>query len=174
MTLMNLASVPVRQVRLVRPVRPARRLPGKPGQGLGAISVIVVLVGLVTMAAAVVRLGQQGSSLSAQDLDSARASVAARTGVEWGLYQAFKGSWTTCSNLSQTLDAGNGMRITVGCDSRSFNEGEDSPGVPHGVRVFTNDAVACRSGSAATPCPDAAAAVQSGYVERRRQVQAVN
>ena len=174
MTLKALAPIPVRHVRLVRPARHSRRLPGKPGQGLGAISVIVVLVGLATMAAAVVRLGQQSSSLSAQDLDSARASVAARTGVEWGLYQAFKGSWTTCSNLSQTLDAGNGLRITVGCDSRSFNEGEDSPGVPHGVRVFTIDAVACRSGSATTPCPDATAAVQSGYVERRRQVQAVN
>ena len=147
---------------------------GKSSQGLGAISVIVVLVGLATIAAAVVRLGQQGSSLSAQDVDSTRASAAARTGVEWGLYQAFKGSWTVCSNTSQTLDAGNGLRITVSCDSRSFNEGEDSPGVPHVVRVFTIDSVACRSSSASTACPDAAAAVLSGYVERRRQVQAVN
>ena len=151
-----------------------RRPPARPGLGMGAISVIVVLVGLATMAAAVVRLGQQGSSLSAQDMDSARASVAARTGVEWGLYQALKGSWTTCSNTSQTLDAGSGMRITVSCDSRSFNEGEDSPGVPHALRVFTIDAVACRSGSASTACPDAAAAVLPGYVERRRQVLAVN
>ena len=156
------------------PAPSPRRGPGRPDHGLGAISEIVVLVGLATMAAALVRLGQQGSNRSAQDLDSARASVAARTGVEWGLYQAVKGSWTACSNASQTLDAGSGLRITVRCDSRSFNEGEDSPGVPHVVRVFTIDAVACRSGSASTACPDAAAAVLSGYVERRRQVQAVN
>ena len=143
-------------------------------RGLGAVAVIMVLVVLAAMAAALLRLGQQQQSATTQDLMGARASVAARSGVEWGLYQAFKGSWTTCSNLSQTLDAGNGMRITVSCDSRSFNEGEDSPGVPHVVRVFTIDAVACRSGSAITACPDAAAAVQAGYVERRRQVQATN
>jgi MSHA biogenesis protein MshP len=143
-------------------------------RGLGAITVIVVLVGLAAMAAAVLRLGQVGASVTAQDIDGARASAAARTGVEWGLYQAFKGSWTVCSNASTTLDAGNGLRVTVLCDSRSFNEGESSPGVPRTVRAFTIDAVACRSSDASTPCPDAAAAVLLGYVERRRQVQAMN
>ena len=146
--------------------RPPRR-----EHGLGAVSVIVVLVALGAMAAAVLRLGQLGSSMTAQDVDGARASAAARTGLKWGLYQAFKGSWTSCSNASQTLDAGGGLRITVSCDSRSFNEGESAPGTPRPVRVFTLDAVACRSASA---CPDAAAATQGGYVERRRQVQAVN
>jgi len=143
-------------------------------RGLGAITVIVVLVGLAAMAAAVLRLGQVGASVTAQDIDGARASAAARTGIEWGLYQAFKGSWTACSNASTTLDIGNGLRVTVLCDSRSFNEGESSPGVARTVRAFTIDAVACRSSSAGTPCPDAAAAVQPGYVERRRQVQAMN
>lgn len=89
-----------------------------------------------------------------------RASAAARAGIEWGLYQAFKGSWTACSNTSSTLDTGNGLRVTVLCDSRSFNEGESSPGVARTVRAFTIDAVACRSSSASSPCPDAAAAVQ--------------
>ena len=143
-------------------------------RGLGAITVIVVLVGLAAMAAAVLRLGQVGASVTAQDIEGARASAAARTGIEWGLYQAFKGSWTACSNASTTLDIGSGLRVTVVCDSRSFNEGESSPGVPRTVRAFTIDAVACRSSSASTPCPDAAAAVQPGYVERRRQVQAMN
>ena len=66
---------------------------------------------------------------------------------------------------------GGGLRVTVSCDSRLFNEGESAPGTPATVRVFTIDAVAC---TAATTCPDATAAVTSGYVERRRQVQAVN
>ena len=143
-------------------------------RGLGAITVIVVLVGLAAMAAAVLRLGQVGASVTAQDIEGARASAAARTGIEWGLYQAFKGSWTACSNASTTLDIGSGLRVTVVCDSRSFNEGESSPGVPRTVRAFTIDAVACRSSSASSPCPDATAAVQPGYVERRRQVQAMN
>ena len=148
-----------------RAAQPAR------ARGLGAITVIVVLVGLAAMAAAVLRLGQLGASVTAQDIDAARASAAARSGVEWGLYQAFKGSWTACSGASSTLDLGNGLRVTVGCDSRSFNEGESSPGTARTLRVFTIEAVACRSGSV---CPDATAAVQGGYVERRRQVQAVN
>lgn len=146
--------------------RPARR-----PHGLGAIAVIVVLVLLASMAAALLRLGQQAQSASTQDLLSVRAAVAARSGLEWGLYQAFKGAWTTCSNASQTIDGGGGLRVTVRCDSRTFNEGEDDAGNPRVRRVFTLDAVAC---TGATACPDAAAAVTSGYVERRRQVQAIN
>ena len=149
----------------------------KPSRGLGAITVIVVLVGLAMMAAAIVRLGQQAQTSSAQELMGARASAAARSGAEWGLYQAFKGPWTSCSGASQTLEMAadtGGLRVTVSCDSRLFNEGETSPGVPRTVRVFTIDAVACSSATAATACPDASRATSGGYVERRRQVQAVN
>jgi len=135
-------------------------------------------VALAALSAAVVRLGQQGQALTQQDGMSARASAAARSGIEWGLYQALKGSWTTCSSASQTLDLGaadgSGLRVTVSCDSRSYNEGETSPGVPRVVRLFTVDAVACNSSSAATACPDAGAAARSGYVERRRQAQLSN
>ena len=148
-----------------------------PARGLGAITVIVVLVGLAMMAAAIVRLGQQAQTSSAQDLMATRASAAARSGTEWGLYQAFKGAWTSCSGASQTLDMAAdtaGLRVTVSCDSQLYNEGEISPGVPRTVRVFTIDAVACTSASAATACPDASRATGSGYVERRRQVQAVD
>jgi MSHA biogenesis protein MshP len=142
-----------------------------PPQGLGAVAVIVVLVLLASMAAALLRIGQQGQTASTQELLGARATAAARSGLEWGLYQAFKGAWTTCSNTRQTIDAGNGLKVTVSCDSRVFNEGETDTGTPHTVRVFTLDAVAC---SSATACPDAVAAVTAGYVERRRQVQAIN
>jgi MSHA biogenesis protein MshP len=140
-------------------------------RGLGLVSVIVVLVALAALAAAAIRLVQQGNSVTAQDVDGELASAAARTGLEWGLYQAFKGGWSACSQASRTLDAGAGLRVTVRCDSRSFNEGESSPGTPRKLRVFTIDAIACKSTVA---CPDAAAATQSSYVERRRQVQAVD
>lgn len=155
----------------------SRRCHRAPTHGLGAITVIVVLVGLAMMAAAIVRLGQQAQTSSAQDLMATRASAAARSGIEWGLYQAFKGAWTSCSGVSQTLDMAAdtaGLRVTVSCDSQLYNEGESSPGVPRTVRVFTLDAVACTSASVATACPDASRATGSGYVERRRQVQAVN
>jgi MSHA biogenesis protein MshP len=142
-------------------------------RGLGAIAAIVVLVGMAVLAAAIVRLGSATQAASAGDLQSARAEQAARAGIEWGLYQAFKGTWTSCSGASQNLDlsASTGLWVTVSCDSQAYNEGETTPGVARVLRAFTIDAVAC---SVATGCPDAGAATQAGYVERRRQVQAVN
>lgn len=165
--------------RAINPTRTQRtRLDGRlRPQGLGAVAVIVILVVLATLAAAILRLGQQAQTVTAQDVQGARASAAARAGVEWGLYQALKGSWTTCSGARQTLDLGaesGGMRVTIACDSRTFNEGQDALGATAVVRVFTIDAVACNSSSSTTACPDSAAAVRGGYVEHRRQVQAVN
>lgn len=148
-----------------------------PSRGLGAVAVILVLVVLAVIAAAVVRMGQQSQGQTAQGLQGARATAAARAGVEWGLYQAFKGSWTSCSNSSQTLDLGadgGGLRVTVTCNSQVYNEGESAPGTPATVRMFTIDAVACTSRTATTACPDATAAVTQGYVERWRQVHATN
>lgn len=148
-----------------------------PARGLGAVAVILVLVLLASLAAAMLRLGQQMQGQTSQSLQGAQANAAARAGLDWGLYQALKGSWSSCSNTSQTLDLaadGGGMRVTVSCDSRLFNEGESAPGTPATVRVFTIDAVACNSRSSSTACPDAGAVAAAGYVERRRQVQAVN
>jgi MSHA biogenesis protein MshP len=140
-------------------------------RGFGAIMAIVVLVVLAALAAAIVRFGSVAQATTAQNLLSVRVSQAARAGTEWGLYQAFKGSWTACSGTSQTLDltASTGFRVTVSCDSRTFNEGESTPGTPRVVRIYTVDAVAC---SSSTSCPDNSAATAPNYIERRRQVQA--
>lgn len=142
-------------------------------RGLGAIAVIALVVVLASAGAALLRMGQSSQLALAQDLQGERASLAARAGIDWGLYQAMKGSWTACAGASQTLDlaADLGMRVTVSCSSSSFNEGESVPGTPQTVRVYTIDAVAC---NAAAACPDATAATGLVYVERRRQVQATN
>lgn len=149
-----------------------RARPGKPSRGLGAVAVIIVLVTLAGLAAAVLRLGQQAQVSTTQDVLGLRASAAARAGIEWGLYQAFKGGWTACSSASSTLDLSTdlGMRVAVSCDSRVYNEGESAPGVPQTLRIYTIEALACN----ATACPDATAAVRAGYVERKRQIHAVN
>jgi MSHA biogenesis protein MshP len=147
--------------------------PARPARGLGAISILLVLVLLAGVAAAIVRLNSAAQTSAAQDLLAARAAQAARAGIQWGLYQALKGPWTTCSGASSTLDltAENGMRVTVTCSSSTYNEGESSPGVPQGMRVYTLDAVACNgSGS----CPDDTLVARPGYVERRWQVHATN
>ena len=140
-------------------------------RGFGVIASIVVLVILSALAAALVRFGTVSQTTAAQAVLAAQASLAARAGTEWGLYQAFKGSWTSCSNQSQTLPQplGQNFQVTVTCDSRIYNEGESSPGTPRTVRIYTIDAVACNS---TTSCPDNTAAATPGYVERRRQVHA--
>jgi len=141
-------------------------------RGFGVIASIIVLVILSALAAAFVRFGSVAQSTSAQAVLASRALQAARAGTEWGLYQAFKGSWTACSSASQTLDLSTdlGFHVTVSCDSRSYNEGLQSSGATRAVRVYTVDAVACNSAT----CPDNVRATSPGYVERRRQVQATD
>jgi MSHA biogenesis protein MshP len=142
-------------------------------RGFGVIAAIFVLVILAALAAAIVRFGVGAQTTSARAVLAARASQAARAGTEWGLYQAFKGSWVACSGASQTLDlrSEQGFRVTVSCDSRAFNEGQLDTGATRVVRVYTIDAVACNQGAS---CPDNTQATAPGYVERRRQVQATD
>lgn len=138
--------------------------------GFGAIAALVVLVGLAVLAGAVLRFGVASQLGVAQDLLAVQAAQTARAGVEWGLYQSFKGSWTTCPGGSTTLDlaASTGMRVTVSCSAQSYNDGETVPGTPRVVRTVTIDAVACNSGGS---CPGAS--TSPGYVERRLQVVAI-
>ena len=141
-------------------------------RGLGAITIIVVLVVLAGLAAAIVRLNVAAQSMAAQDVLAARAAQSARAGLQWGLYQALKGTWTTCSGASSTIDMSseNGMHVTVSCSSTLYNEGESSPGVAQTVRIYTLDAVACNSST----CPDNTIVARPGYVERRWQIHATN
>ena len=149
------------------------RRPSGRQRGFGVIAALVVLVLLAGLAAAVVRIGGGQQMAAAQGLDASRATWAAASGIEWAAYQALKGSWTTCSGQSQTLDlaAELGMRVTVSCNSRLYNEGESAPGTPQTLRVYTLTATAC---NAAGSCPDNTRAVQLGYVERVRQATLVN
>ncbi|MBQ0958816.1 MSHA biogenesis protein MshP [Ideonella sp. 4Y11] len=150
-----------------------RRSPQSVQHGFGAIAAVVVLVLLAALAAAVVRLGSAQQLSSAQGVSVARANVAASAGLEWGAWQALKGSWTACSNASQTLDlsADAGVWVTVRCNATAYNEGESAPGAVHVVRSITITATACNS---AAGCPDDSRAVGPGYVERVRQAVLVD
>jgi len=150
--------------------------------GFGAIAAIVVLVILAALAAAIVSVGTSQHLTSAQDVLSARAWQAARAGNEWGLFLArnnmnWAGAATSCDTASRSatldLSADTGFRVTVSCDSWSYNEGED-PGPPvaaRQVRIYLITAVACPA--AACPVTDATVA-GVGYVERTRTVIATN
>jgi MSHA biogenesis protein MshP len=141
-------------------------------RGFGVIAAMVVLVMMAVLSAAIVRVGMSQQVGSAQAINGAKMSGAAAAGVEYGLYHALQGSWTTCSGATYTnqMSLFNGW-IKVTCDSVVYNEGETSPGVPRTVRVFTITSTACTS---SVSCPDNTAATQSGYVERVRQAVVVN
>jgi len=153
----------------------------KTQRGFGAIAAIVILVILAVMGATIVSISTSQQLTSAQDIQSTRAWQAARAGNEWGLFKALSSTipadtWKTCSNLSQTLDltADTGFRVTVTCDSWSYNEGQyDNAGVitVQGIRVFRITAVACTA--AACPATDVSAA-GLGYIERTRTVLATD
>lgn len=140
--------------------------------GFGLVAAIFILVILASLGAAMVNFGAVQQTTSAQDLMSARAWQAARAGNEWGLFQALRGTWTTCANTTQTLDltADTGFRVTVNCTSREFNEGETSAGTRK-VRVFRIVSTACNSSGS---CPDDTRVSSPGYVERVREVIATN
>jgi MSHA biogenesis protein MshP len=145
----------------------------KPQQGLGAIAAIVVLVILSSIAAGVIKLGWVEQTNFAQDLQGARGSQAAMAGVEWGMFQALKGTWTSCAGASQNIDliSSHGFMVTVTCNSTLYNEGQASDGTTAStVRLYTIEAVACTT-SSGTSCPDATRASGVNYVERKRQAQ---
>lgn len=134
--------------------------------GFGAIAVLVILVLLGSIGAALLRLSASQSMSSAAQSELSRGLDAAKAGVQWGAYQALKGTWTACSSLSQTLDlrATTNFYVTVTCSMQSYNEGEDTPGVPKVVKLYAISANACNGTSGA--CPDAADSTKTGYIER--------
>ena len=158
----------------------ARRL--SPQRGLGAVMAIVVLVILAGLAAAMLKFGTAQQLTSAQDVQSARAWSAARSGTEWGLYQALvAGNCSTAGVFPHTLNlsADTGFWVTVSCSEANppatpYNEGESQSGTPVQVRVYTIEAIACSAPTAASTCPNDAAATSPGYVERARRVIATN
>jgi MSHA biogenesis protein MshP len=146
--------------------------------GFGVIAAIVVLVILSALAAAIVSLSTTQQKTSSQDILSSRAWQAARSGNEWGLFQARNSaSWGgagTCDTATRTvtldLTADTGFFVTVTCSPLTYNEGEVvTAGVlgPQTTRFYTITAVACPVNS----CPQASATVATpNYVERTRVV----
>jgi len=136
--------------------------------GFGALVAILVLVILAALAAAMTRFGSVQHMTSAQDVMAVRALVAARTGVEWGLYQAFNATPPCAASNDLSVD---GFSVNVNCVlSDEFREGESAPGTPNRIHLYTLTATACNMPDAAGHCPNAGAVPLPGYVERVLQV----
>lgn len=163
-------------------------------RGFGAIAAIVILVILAVLAAAIVSVSTTQQVTSAQDVMSARAWQVARSGNEWGLYQALRttGTWYQGGSRdicpaggaighgtarSETLNLpGTGMQVSVTGDCWRYNEGESVPGTAQPARIYRITAVACPATTPVSTCPpaDPSVAAGVGYIERTRVVIATD
>ena len=137
--------------------------------GFAYIAAIVLLIVVAGVCAAVLRLSGTQQATVNQGLLGARANLAARAGIEWGIHRASNG---VCSTAAQTLGdfvAASGFTVSVICTPLTFNEGESAPGVAIGKTIYEINAVACNGAAACLPVPtDAAIVARPDYVERRR------
>lgn len=126
---------------------------------VSAIFLLVVLAGLGAFIANVSSIQQVGAAL---DVMGARAYQAARSGSEWGLYQALK---TTPSCVASTdIGVVDTMTVTVACNVVAQAPTEAGMGV-----IYSITATACNV-PVGTSCPGDAA--NTNYVERRVTVLA--
>jgi MSHA biogenesis protein MshP len=105
-----------------------------------AIFLLVILAGL---AAFMVTISQTMSTTSVQDVRGARAYQAARSGVEWGLYQVFdptnstvvapgNPSWPNMPNCAAGTFAVEEFSVNVACTSYDYYES----GSTRRIRVY--------------------------------------
>ena len=129
---------------------PHARPPGRQ-RGFALVAAIFLIVVLSSLGVYMVRIsGIQHQTVNVALL-GARAFHAARTGIEWGVYQALDGNCTT-ETLNLTEGGLNGFVVDVTCGSTSHTETGDT------YNIFVID-VEARAGVYGTP----------DYVSRRIQ-----
>jgi MSHA biogenesis protein MshP len=132
--------------------------------GLGVIAAILILVILGGLSAAIVSLSTSQQLGSAQDVLSAQAWQVAMAGSRGGIDQAMAAG--ACGNTTWASTDYPAFNVTVACTFQDYDDGETAPGTPRVLRVFRIEATACNGSAGA--CPDDAASVGPGYVERQR------
>jgi len=146
--------------------------PRRPAPGFAYIAAVVLLVVVAGLAVAMVRLTASQQNTAQSAALTARASQAARAGVEWMFYRVKTPSTAPCTlaGTATTLSdfkTDTGFLVTVTCSFYTYNEGQDpASGATIAKNIYKVVAVAC-NGTAAS-CPDNASAVSPDYIERRR------
>ncbi len=99
-----------------------------------ALFLIIVLASLGVVA---VRMSVVGSQTVVLAMQGSRADAAARSGVEWAIYQAIVNNNCAASTSLPLNEGGlSGFTVNVSCSSASFTEGQDT------VTVYTVEAFA--------------------------------
>ncbi len=139
--------------------------------GFSIVTAIFIIVILAALGAFMVTIGSGQQIGLAQDVSGVRILQAARTGIEWGVYQVLNTTnfRTGCDtgtatpvNLPALQDMA-GITVKVECSSAPYTEGAST------FRSYLLTATACSSGT----CPNTTSP-SSQYVERRLSALVVN
>lgn len=108
-------------------------------RGFSMVSAIFLLIVMASLGAFMLTFSTAQHTTGAQDIEGARAYQAARTGIEWGLYQVFRvppppAAAPSCPTSPTTLPALGGalagFTVSVTCVSTDHDEADRT------VRVY--------------------------------------
>jgi MSHA biogenesis protein MshP len=138
-------------------------------RGASVITAIFLVVVMAGLAAAVARLVMVQQATAAMDMLGVQAYQAARSGLEWGLYQRLRvqapgiDCFTSPSTFAMPQDGGlRNFTVTVTCTAAAGNLAGNT------TNRWTIAAVACNQPGAAG-CPNPSA--DADYVQRRVQAE---
>jgi MSHA biogenesis protein MshP len=141
-----------------------RKLPGPKRfqQGFALVSAIFILVVLAALGGFVASISSFQQIGSAMDVQGVRAYEAARSGLEWGLYQVnVVNSHGSCAASSGSFTPAaptlSGFTVTVSCTAVADTHG--------GPTIYTLSSFACNMPLAGA-CPNTGS-TSGFYVERR-------
>lgn len=139
--------------------------------GFAYIAAVVLLVVVAGLAVALLRLTDAQQTTVNQAVLAARASLAARAGIEWAFHRpAERCTETQQATPHHLTDFRNesGFLVTVRCTFHTYNEGEKpgAEGTALAKRIYRIEAVACNGSG--TECPDNGSVTRPDYVERSR------
>lgn len=137
-------------------------------RGFALVSAIFILVILAGLGAAMVTFSGAQQSAIAMDIQSARAYLAARAGIEWGAYQAARVPGFSCAGTPFSLSFSGtdlaAFSTQVSCTATTHSEAGNTitlfqftANATHGT-VNTPDYVAREVGARIARCTDAGGA----------------
>ena len=135
--------------------------------GFAYIAAIIFLVVLAGFALAVLRLSETEQVTVNQSFLGTRASLAARTGLEWAFYK-LKPTDAKCdavNNAAPDFRTDTGFTVIVKCTPATYDEGIKPDGTSVKKNIFELTATACNGST----CPGSDADLANpDYVERKR------
>ena len=144
--------------------------------GVSLVTAIFLVVVLAGLTAAIVRVSLVQHTSASLDILGTRAYLAARSGLDWGLYQQLRVQPPSvecfASPRTFAMPANGGLRhftVTVSCSKKPENAANVGNVVGDTTNRWTIVAVACNIPNGAAGCPNTTTSVE--YVQRRVQAE---